>query len=97
MDCWNDSKVIKRLLRNFIDIDGCWVFTKHLNWKGYGAIKIDGKFYKVHRVSYYLFNGDLVEGLVIDHLCKNRACYNPDHLRQITNSLNLMGKKKVHA
>lgn len=97
MEHWDNDKVVARLMRSFVEVDGCWVYTKNLNWKGYGTFKIDGKFYKAHRVSYYLFNGDLVEKLVVDHMCKNRACFNPQHLRQITNSENLIGKRKVYA
>lgn len=89
MESWKDGNVIARLLRSFVEVDSCWVYTKNLNWKGYGTFKIEGKFYKVHRVSFYLFNGELVSGLVIDHICYNRACFNPKHLRQVTNAFNL--------
>ena len=37
-----------------------------------------------HRVSYYVHKGQLTEGLVIDHVCKNRKCVNPLHLREVT-------------
>ena len=32
--------------------------------------------------------GPIPEGLVIDHLCHNHACVNPDHLRAVTHKQN---------
>ena len=51
----------------------------------------------IHRVAYQLLKGDLVDGLVIDHLCKNRSCVNPNHLEQVTNKTNLdRGRSFLH-
>lgn len=33
---------------------------------------------------YELFKGKIGDGLVLDHLCRNRVCVNPDHLEQVT-------------
>src|SRR5690606_7471316 len=42
----------------------------------------------VHRVTYEAFVGPIPEGLEVDHLCRNRACCNPEHLEPVTRSEN---------
>lgn len=42
----------------------------------------------VHRLAYELWRGQIPEGLDIDHLCRNRRCYNPQHLEPVTRSVN---------
>lgn len=59
---------------------GCWRFTGSLN-KGYGQINIEGKIIKAHKLAAIIFldydpNGDLQ----VNHKCKNRDCWNPEHL-----------------
>lgn len=60
---------------------GCWIWTGQLR-KGYG--RYGGR--PAHRISYEAFVGPIPEGLVIDHLCRNRACVrpHPDHLEPVT-------------
>jgi len=69
---------------------GCWVWNGFINNYGYGEFGISGKRYRAHRVSFSLFSGELVNGMVIDHICKNKACVNPDHLRQVTQKFNCL-------
>lgn len=42
-----------------------------------------------HRWAYEDACGRIPDGLVIDHLCRNRGCVNPDHLEAVTNEENL--------
>jgi hypothetical protein len=37
-----------------------------------------------HRVIYERLRGTIPRGLVLDHLCRNRLCVNPDHLEPVT-------------
>jgi hypothetical protein len=66
------------------DEDGCWVWIGARDAHGYGAIGRDGKTAKAHRFMYELFVGPLRHDQTIDHLCRNRACVNPDHLEQVS-------------
>ena len=71
----------------------CWVWTGYLRPDGYGrayAGKIDGKYklIRTHRAMYELYVGQIPLNLTIDHLCRNRACGNPKHLRILTLSEN---------
>lgn len=70
------------------EVTGCWEWTGRLNPKGYGKIHAD-RYRRVHRVAYECFVGPLIEGLTIDHLCKNKRCVNPKHLEQVTLAENM--------
>jgi hypothetical protein len=43
-----------------------------------------------HRLSYQAFRGPIPDGLVLDHLCRVRACVNPWHLEPVTTRENLL-------
>jgi hypothetical protein len=87
---------IERFLSKIkINLDNeCWEWTAMLDHKGYGRfykfVNGKGAWFKSHRVSYDVFNGRIDSCMPIDHICRNRKCVNPDHLRQVsvkTNSL----------
>lgn len=70
---------------------GCWEWSAaHFKRTGYACFNIkrprDGKWAPTvaHRVSYELYVGPIPPKLVIDHLCRNRGCVNPDHLEAVT-------------
>ena len=51
---------------------------------GYGRIEIDGRNVQAHKAVYERAVGPVPEGMVLDHLCRNRICVNPDHLEVVT-------------
>lgn len=67
----------------------CWEWGGTIYNTGYGKFTVGKKAFLAHRYSYELYVGEVPEGLVIDHLCRNRRCVNPDHLEPVTNEENL--------
>lgn len=67
----------------------CW------NWvagktAGYGGFHPSKEVTELaHRWSYREANGEIDPDLVLDHLCRNRACVNPAHLEPVSNIENL--------
>lgn len=70
--------------------DGCWEWTSNVMPNGYGTFSVDGRAVLAHRLVYELLRGELVKGLTIDHLCRNRKCVNPWHLELVTRGENVM-------
>lgn len=71
--------------RRTITENGCWEWTGAVSTSGYGRV---GAGY-VHRLAHDLYIGPIPDGHQIDHLCRNRTCFNPDHLEAVTQEVNL--------
>lgn len=76
-----------------VALDGetdCLVWTAAKIRKGYGHffLRKDERGRPIlvlaHRWSYEWHRGPIPDGLVIDHLCRNPSCVNPDHLEPVT-------------
>jgi len=77
---------LERILKRYI-VDpetGCWLWDGNKR-NGYGRFKINGdRTRSAHRASYEFHIGEIPEGMVSDHLCRNPSCINPDHLEVVT-------------
>ncbi|MCW1805293.1 HNH endonuclease signature motif containing protein [Brachybacterium squillarum] len=65
----------------------CVEWPGALNKFGYGEVHLrkgPGGTALVHRVAWENAHGAIPEGMVIDHLCRNRRCVNVDHLEVVT-------------
>lgn len=59
----------------------CVMYAGHIRENGYGRTS-DHRV--AHRVAWEMWRGPIPRGLVIDHLCRNRACINPNHMEPVT-------------
>lgn len=66
-------------------VTGRMAGTKH---NGYIKVGIDGEDYFVHRIIWIMFNGDILENHVIDHIDRNRSNNRIENLRMVSYSLN---------
>lgn len=76
--------------------DKCWEWRGGSTSEGYGQFAWKQRPILAHRLSFWLLRGSLTKGLVIDHLCRNRLCVNPDHLEEVTSSENIKRGKGIY-
>lgn len=91
-----DALPIRERLERLINrVGGCWEFTGS-KMRGYGRLTTGSRedssrrTRQAHIVSYETFIGPIPEGLQIDHLCRNKACINPEHLEAVTMRENIL-------
>ena len=88
----NRKKIRKRMKA----VGDCWEWQGYVNNQGYGVINVD-KPILAHRMSYTAFVGEIPEGKVLDHICRNRKCVNPAHLRILTIGENVLCGETIAA
>lgn len=87
-----DMNTLKRMSNRW-DMEeetGCWVWRPPLHNTGYSQITVRRKKTSGHRAAYMLLKGEIPHDMVIDHLCRTRACVNPEHMELVTNKENLL-------
>lgn len=95
---------LERIVERFVEQpNGCWHHPSVPTKVGYAQTKFGWPIAKstlIHRLSWMHFNGDIPEGMVLDHLChdtstcaggstcEHRRCVNPEHLKLVSASEN---------
>lgn len=88
---YSSDMIVNDLARRFwLDVkqgadDECWPWRKSTGSHGYGQT-YDGVTVRLaHRVAFVLAVGPIPGQLTVDHICHNKVCCNPSHLRLLTN------------
>lgn len=87
---FGDSRLPDRFWRKVIPgPGGCWIWQGALV-DGYGYVRLNNKQTYAHRVTMEIEHGGIPADMEIDHLCRVRACCNPDpvHLEIVTHEVN---------
>ena len=85
------EKIEAYFLKRIKKTETCWIWIGCVKKNGYGMVNVyDHPPDNAHRISYKLFKGDIPKGMQIDHLCRFKACVNPDHLEMVTQKENLL-------
>lgn len=73
-----------------IDVGDCWEWAGGSDADGYGLVRLHGRLARVHRLVWSELIGPIAPGLQLDHLCRNQACCNPDHMQPVTHRENAL-------
>jgi hypothetical protein len=93
---WNGTvipdRVRERAATRWVPDGDCWISTYSVASHGYAQIgwQSGGERHVVlaHRASWEYVNGPVPCGHTLDHVCKQKRCVNPNHLRVLTNHEN---------
>jgi hypothetical protein len=70
------------------DVGSCIVWGGYISDRGYAIFGRSKGTRFLHRIAYEWARGPIPEGMALDHLCRNRACVNPDHLEVVDGRTN---------
>lgn len=62
----------------------CHLWQGPLDKDGYGTFYFRRTNRRAHRVAWFSLHGPVGDELVINHVCRNRNCVNPQHLQRVT-------------
>lgn len=74
----------ERFWPKVLKTESCWIWNAWKTAQGYGQFWHGSGYTTAHRWSYENSKGKIPEKMVIDHLCRNPSCVNPEHLEVVT-------------
>lgn len=94
---WNGTEEIRFWSKVQILENGCWLWTGAKS-DGYGSFGLEASSVTIgaHVWAYNYCIGLVPTGLELDHLCRNRACVNPQHLEPVTHQVNIQRGLRWH-
>lgn len=79
-----------RFTRKVTKEGSCWMWSGSVSAKGYGRFHYERRNDYAHRVAFEHYCGPIPQDTELDHLCRNRACVNPEHLEAVAHKLNVL-------
>lgn len=68
---------------------GCWLWTGYVGKSGHGFFTAKPHGTKpAHRLVFHVFRSVIAPDMVLDHLCRNPQCVNPNHLECVSSAEN---------
>lgn len=64
--------------------------------EGYKACSLDGVNYRIHRLKYEAFVGEIPEGMIVDHINRNRLDNRLENLRLVDPPMNVKNRTLVY-
>lgn len=71
----------------------CWEWASTIMPNGYGQFWLNGKHVYAHRAVLMLNGVEIPIGAQVDHMCFNRRCVRPEHLRVVTPTENQRSRR----
>lgn len=84
------SKIGRKWPMFLVDEKECWNWLVIDKTNGYGILTLNHESYRAHVWIYSNCVGPITKGMVLDHLCRNKSCVNPNHLEMVTSKENTL-------
>lgn len=79
---------LERFNSRWDKVGECMIWNHNKDKDGYGIMFFRRAARRAHRLAMYLADRPIPEGFVVNHVCRNRACVNPQHLNTMSPSDN---------
>lgn len=91
---FGDARLPERFWSKVVKAEnGCWIWTAATHPNGYGKLGFEKRSWYSHRFAYTRLRGPIVQTL--DHLCRQKACVNPEHLEDVSLKENILRSDSI--